>query len=104
MEFRMERSEYDETRATARLPNLDIEILHRRPWEGDEEQLVVMLRAVPSFEAFGRLLEASNPLLAWTRMMEAVWSPWVRGLTAAPGQLGQPARPWPWVGRPTPCL
>src|SRR3954464_1678010 len=87
----MKMSEYDETRATAHLPNLDIEILHRRPWEGDEEQLVVMLRAVPSFEAFGRLLEASNPLLAWTRMMEAVWSPWVQGLTAA---LGQPARPW----------
>src|SRR3954465_8701289 len=97
MEFRMDRSEYDETRAPARLPNLDIEILHRRPWEGDEEQLVVMLRAVPSFEAFGRLLEASNPLLPWTRMMEAVWSPWVRGLTAA---LSQPARPSPLVGRP----
>ena len=47
----MEMSEYDETRATARLPNLDIEILHRRPWEGNEEQLVVTLRAVPSFEA-----------------------------------------------------
>ena len=94
----MNRSEYDETRATARLPNLDIQILHRRPWEGDEEHLVVMLRAVPSFEAFGRLLEASNPLLAWTRMMEAVWSPWVRGLTPA---LGQPARPSPLVGRPT---
>ena len=74
-------SDYDETRATARLPNLDIEILHRRPWEGNEEQIVVMLRAVPSFEAFGRLLEASNPLLVWTRMMEAMWSPWVGGLT-----------------------
>src|SRR3954470_3247109 len=93
----MEGSEYDETRATARLPNLDIEILHLRPWEGDEEQLVVMLRAVPSFEAFGSLLEASNPLLASTRMMEAVWSPWIRGLAAA---LSQPARPSPWVGRP----
>jgi hypothetical protein len=79
----MVESAYDETRATARLPNLDIEILHRRPWEGDEEQLVVMLRAVPSFEAFGRLLEASNPLLVWTRMMQAAWSPWVHGLTTA---------------------
>ena len=92
----MERSEYDETRATARLPNLDIEILHRRPWEGDEEQLVVMLRAMPSFEAVECLLEASNPLLAWTRMMEAVWSPWVRGLTPA---LGQPLRPSSLMGR-----
>ena len=79
----MELSEYDETRATARLPNLDIEILHRRPWEGNEEQLVVMLRAVPSFEAVGRWLEVSNPLLVWTRMMQAAWSPWVHGLTTA---------------------
>ena len=79
----MEVSEYDETRAMARLPNLDIEILHRRPWEGNEEHLVVTLRAVPSFEAFGRLLEASNPLLVWTRMMEAMWSPWMRALNTA---------------------
>src|SRR3954466_5879994 len=56
----MEMSEYDETRATARLPNLDIEILHRRPWEGNEEHLMVTLRALPSFEAFGRLLEVSH--------------------------------------------
>ena len=79
----MDKSPYDETRARGRLPNLDIEILHRRPWEGNEEHLMVTLRAVPSFEAFGRLLEVSNPLLVWTRMMEAAWSPWVRGLTTA---------------------
>src|SRR3954463_6590462 len=40
-----------------------------------------MLRVVPSFEAVGRWLEASNPLLVWSRMMEAAWSPWVHGLT-----------------------
>ena len=79
----MEGSEYDETRAPARLPNLDIEIVHRRPWEGNEEHLMVTLRAVPSFEAFGRLLEVSNPLLVWTRLMEAAWSPWVRGISTA---------------------
>ena len=91
----MVESAYDETRATARLPNLDIEILHRRPWEGNEEQIVVMLRAVPSFEAFGRLLEASNPLLVWTRMMEAAWSPWVRGLTTAfSPSVRPPSLPW----------
>src|SRR4051812_48991749 len=70
----MEMSEYDEIRATVRLPNLDIGILHRRPWEGNEEQIVVMLRAVASFEAVGRWLEASNPLLVWSRMMQAAWS------------------------------
>ena len=90
----MVESAYDETRATARLPNLDIEILHRRPWEGNEEQLVVMLRAVPSFEAFGRWLAVSNPLLVWTRMMEAAWSPWVHGLaTARSPSLKPPSLP-----------
>jgi hypothetical protein len=79
----MEMSDYDETRATARLPNLDIEIVHRRPWEGNEEHLVVTLRAVPSFEAFGRFLEANNRLLAWTRMMQTAWALWVHGLTIA---------------------
>jgi hypothetical protein len=86
----MTESEYDETRATARLPTLDIEILHRRPWQGNEEQLVVMLRAVPAFEAFGRFVEASNPHLVWTRVMEAAWSPWMRGLTAALSQSSRP--------------
>jgi len=52
----IEMSEYDETRATARLPNLDIEILHRRPWEGNEEHLMVTLRALPSFEAWTRMI------------------------------------------------
>ena len=73
----MAESEYDETRATAQLPHLDIEILHRRPWQGNEEQILVSLRAVPSFEAFGRLMEASNPLLFWTRMMQTAWAPWL---------------------------
>ena len=73
----MAESAYDETRATARLPHLDIEILHRRPWEGNGEQILISLRAVPSFEAFGRLMEASNPLLFWTRMMQTAWAPWL---------------------------
>ncbi len=73
----MAESDYEETLATARLPHLDIEVLRRRPWEGNEEQILISLRAVPSFEAFGRLMEASNPLLFWTRMMQTAWSPWL---------------------------
>ena len=57
----MDKSPYDETRATARLPNLDVDILHRRSWEGNEEQIVVMLRAVPSFEAFGPTIGGHQP-------------------------------------------
>ncbi len=70
-------SAYDETRATARLPHLGVEILYRRPWTGNEEQILISLRAVPSFEAFGRLMEASNLLLFWTRVMQTAWAPWL---------------------------
>jgi hypothetical protein len=76
----------DETRATAHLPNLDIEILYRQlPNEG-AEQLQISLRAQPSFETFGRWFEgagpasawlALNPLLAWQQAALAFWAPWL---------------------------
>ncbi len=70
-------SDYDETRATARLPHLDIELVHRRPRSGEAEMIAVTVRAVPSLEAVGRMLEASNPWLFWLRLVEAAWSPWL---------------------------
>jgi hypothetical protein len=79
----MTRSEFEETRAVARLPHLDIEILHRRPWEGEGEQLMVSLRATPSFEALGRMLEAGNPMLFWSGVMQAAWAPWLGAMEAA---------------------
>jgi hypothetical protein len=51
--------EDDTTRATAHLPGLEIEIVHRRAPGGDAEQISINLQAVPSFEAFGRFLEAA---------------------------------------------
>jgi hypothetical protein len=87
----MVQSHFDETRATARLPSLDVEIVHRRPPEGGEEHLSITLRAVPSLEAFGRVLEASNPLLFWTRVMQMTWSPWLGGrIDAPPERLREP--------------
>ena len=76
----MAGSDYDETRVIARLPSLDIEILHRRPWQGDEEQMVITVRAVPSFEAFGRFWAAANPFVFWARLMQVAWSPWLGAL------------------------
>ena len=58
----------DETRATARLPGLGIEIVHRQsPGGGGGEQISINLRAVPSFEAFGRFLETANPFCGHVR-------------------------------------
>jgi hypothetical protein len=86
----MAESDYDETRVVARLPNVAIEIFHRRPWQGNEELLTITLRAVPSFDAFFRDVAAANPLLLWLHAVETAWAPWIRqGATGQPVQLAQ---------------
>ena len=67
----------DTTRATARLPGLDIEIMHRRAVEGDAEQISINLRAASSFEAFSRTLELANPFAFWARAVQLAWLPWL---------------------------
>lgn len=68
----------DETRAFARLPNLDIEIVHSRSPAGDAERISISVLAVPSFVAFGRYLEAANPFLFWMRCFaRTAWAPWL---------------------------
>jgi hypothetical protein len=49
--------------------------VHRRT--ADVETVVITLRAVPSFEAVGRFLEATNPFLFWSRLIETAWTPWL---------------------------
>jgi hypothetical protein len=68
-------SEDDTTRATARLPGLDIEILHRRA--PDAEQISVHMQATPSFDAFGRLLDAGNPFAFWAEAVRLMWLPFL---------------------------
>jgi len=73
----------DTTRATATLPGLEIEIIHRRSTAGDAEQISINLQAVPSFEAFGRWLERAHPFAFWAEFAEMAWLPWLaatRGL------------------------
>jgi hypothetical protein len=82
MEREMPQGYFDETKATARLPNLDIEIVHSRSPAGDAERIAITLRAVPSFAAFGRFLDATNPFLFWMRFAETAWTPWL-GAAAA---------------------
>ncbi len=81
----------EETRAYARLPGLDIAVLHRRGAQGgDGEQVVVALQAVPSFAALGRPLGAADPLLLWMRLTQAVWASWL-------GCLAVASAPPPWL-------
>jgi hypothetical protein len=80
----MQAGDFDETKAVARLPGLDIEIVHRRSPLGDAEEISISLQATPSFDAFGRFLEATNPFLFWTRFARMAWTPW---LSSAPASL-----------------
>jgi hypothetical protein len=81
------KRDMDETRAVAHLFNLDIEILHRQLPDERAEQLLISLRAQPSFEAFARWLDAPgpavawlalSPFLAWQQAALALWAPWLK--------------------------
>jgi hypothetical protein len=67
----------DATRATARLPGLDVEIVHWPATDGDVERISINLRAVPSFDAFGRALDAANPFVFWQQAAQLAWAPWL---------------------------
>jgi hypothetical protein len=69
--------EPDETRATAHLPGLAIEVVHRRSPNAESEQISINLQAMPSFEAFGRFLETSNPFAFWAQAAQMAWLPWL---------------------------
>jgi hypothetical protein len=72
-----QRVEDNTTRATARLPGLDIEIIHRRSPAAEVEQISINLQTVPSFEAFGRFLETANPFVLWAQVVQLAWLPWL---------------------------
>jgi len=66
----------EETRAIARLPGLDIEIVHRRPQGDSGEAIGIMLHAMPSFDALSRAMFPPNPLLLWAELTRAAWTAW----------------------------
>jgi hypothetical protein len=77
------QSDVDTTKASAHLPGLDIDIIHRRSPDGEAEQITINLQAVPSFEAFGRFLETANPFAFWAEAARLAWSPWLLAARAA---------------------
>lgn len=92
-----------ETKVTAKLPHLDVEMTRAEHPDGGAEVITMRMTAVPSFEAFADHLTdralpftpmammapwmnpATNPMLVWAQMAQAVWAPWL-GQTA-PGAL-----------------
>ncbi len=98
------RASDDATRATAHLPGLDIEIVHRRSAAGDAEQISITMQAVPSFAAFGRYVEDFNPFAVWMQAMQMAWAPWLQMasvLALPPGSARQLTTTQPTEQRPT---
>ena len=88
------QSEIGATKATARLPGLNIEVVHGQSPDGDSEQISISLQAVPAFEAFGRFLEAANPFAFWVQAGQLAWLSWLEAARLATLPFsGAPALP-----------
>jgi hypothetical protein len=76
----------DETRLTATLPQLDVEIVHREDTDPAAQVVTISLRATPTFRAVADHLSATlpsllpvspviSPFLWWTNAIAAAWLP-----------------------------
>lgn len=90
-----------ETKLTAKLPHLDVEMTRAEHPDGGAEVITMRMTAVPSFEAFGdHLVDRAlpftpmammapwmspqmNPMLAWAQMAQAAWAPFLPPMARA---------------------
>ena len=72
------------TKASADLPGLAVDVVHRQSPNGDFEEISINLRATPSFEAFGQFVQVADPFMFWLRATQLMWTPW---LTAAQAMM-----------------
>ena len=80
----------EETKLTANLPKLDVEVVHVQDPEQHAEALTIKMTANPSFEAVSDYLAQSvinptalmwaMPFGLWSGMVEAAWRPWLKAL------------------------
>jgi hypothetical protein len=69
-------SEINTSKASACLPGLDIEIIHRQSLNSEWEQVSINIRE-PSFEIF----EAEDPFTLWVQATSLMWMPWLTAQT-----------------------
>jgi len=78
----------EETKLTAALPNLDVQIVHRAFPDENAEAISITFKATPDFQSVSRMLAPSLPMLpmmafwaapmqAWTGLMQQAWAPWL---------------------------
>ncbi len=77
----------EDTKITANLPNLQIEIRRRELPEEHAEAMTIHMRATPSFDAAANAMlpalsafATMNPMTAWMRAVEIAWQPWLRAV------------------------
>ncbi|MBP2315790.1 hypothetical protein [Azospirillum soli] len=83
----------EETKLTAALPNLDIQILHREDKERGAEIITMQITATPSFDAVRGMIGPAFPMMglwaapmqAWSAMVQQAWAPWLSAF--APNRL-----------------
>jgi hypothetical protein len=92
-------SEIEATKASAHLPGLDIDVIHRQSSNGDWEQVSINLRATPSFEALGRAFEIADPFTVWAQAARLMWMPWLLAAQTLTLPDGRP-RALPGVANP----
>ena len=85
-----QENEIEATKASAHLPGLDIDIIHRQSSNGDWEQVSINLRATPSFEALGRSFEIADPFALWAQAARLMWMPWLLTAQAIGPPDGRP--------------
>lgn len=76
-----------DTKITANLPNLQVEIRRRELPEERAEAMTIHLRATPSFDAAAKAMlpalsaaSMMNPMMVWMRAAEIAWQPWLRAM------------------------
>jgi hypothetical protein len=78
----------DDTRAVATLPNLEIEIRHRKDPEERAEYLSVTLKATPDLDAVAMWLDPARMMRAWL-----AFNPWLAAWPMPlPWRLAPPRR------------
>lgn len=104
----------DETKLTADLPTMNVEIVHRAAPDGRGETVTIQLNATPDFRAalpllagmaqlplvLGQAAQAPlSPLALWTQAAQAMTAPW-RALAETNPLLANPLLGNPFTANP----
>ncbi|MEO1018615.1 MAG: hypothetical protein AAFY56_13120 [Pseudomonadota bacterium] len=81
-----------ETRAIARLPQLEIEIRHKELETENAEIVAITMKATPNFEAVSAWLRplalmpmtALSPWAMWQQTAYSMWRPWLEMMGSHP--------------------